>query len=98
MEGVQDLRALQGIQDELVEQGLMKAPPDARLAMKSKAKAVKAATKRKTASPGGVRSPYRLFTSPTGLQILIGRNNRQNDELSTRIANGAHSHCTCDFC
>ena len=30
-------------------------------------------------------------TSITGtrLQVLIGRNNKQNDELSTRVANGA---------
>lgn len=95
MEAVQDFRALQEIQDELVEQGLMKAPTDAKLAAKSKAKAEKAAKKRKTVSPGGSGSPFRLFTSPAGLQILIGRNNRQNDELSTKVANGSH---TFNFC
>lgn len=93
MEAVQDLRALQEIQEELVEQGLMQAPKDAKLAAKSKAKATKSAKKRKNVSPGGAGSPFRLFTSPAGLQILIGRNNRQNDELSTKVANGSHTLC-----
>lgn len=88
MESIEDLKALQGIQDELVQQGLMKAPSDAKLAAKSKAKSQKMTKKRRKASPGGVDSPYRVYTSPSGLQILIGRNNIQNDEISTRVANG----------
>jgi hypothetical protein len=89
--GVQDLRALQEIQDELVEAALMKAPADAELAAKGKAKAEKA--KKKAAkggdAKGGRHGEYREYVAPSGLQILLGRNNKQNDEISTRVANGA---------
>lgn len=87
MENIQDLRALQEMQDEMVEQGLMKAPADAEMAMRSKAQAQKQ-LKRKRPSAGGSDSPYRVFESPSGYQILIGRNHTQNDALSTKIAQG----------
>ena len=32
-------------------------------------------------------SPFRRFTSPSGLTVLVGRNNRDNDRLSMRVAN-----------
>lgn len=85
---VEDLRALQGVQDELVEGGLMKPPADSAMAAKGKAKAGKAKRKGRVA-PGGEHSKFRRFESPSGLQVLIGRNNHQNDELSTRVANSA---------
>lgn len=89
-----DLNALQQVQDELVEGALMKAPEDAAFAAKVRAKADKAKRRSKTKpSPGGAESPFRKFTSPSGLQVLIGRNNKQNDELSMRVANGAPPCC-----
>lgn len=30
--------------------------------------------------------PFRRFVSPGGLEVLLGRNNRENDELSLRVA------------
>lgn len=30
--------------------------------------------------------PFRRFTTPSGLPVLVGRNNRQNDELSIKVA------------
>jgi predicted ribosome quality control (RQC) complex YloA/Tae2 family protein len=91
MEDIKDLRALQEIQDELVEQGLMKAPADAEMAMRSKAMAQKQSKRKRSPAPGGADSPYRVYESPSGFQILIGRNHAQNDALSTRIAQGEHN-------
>jgi hypothetical protein len=100
MEDLQDFRALQEIQDELVGQNMMKAPADLELAAKSRAKAKKQMQKKKTPSPGGADSPYRVYKSPNGFQVLIGRNHTQNDELSTRIAQGVRmqwSKCNLAF-
>lgn len=93
MDDIQDLRALQEVQDEMVEQGLMKAPADAAMAVRSKAQAQKQQLKRKRSpAAGGSDSPYRMYESPSGYQILIGRNHAQNDALSTRIAQGMFNH------
>lgn len=84
---------MQEVQDEMVEQGLMKAPADAVMAMRSKAQAKKHQLKRKRSpAAGGSDSPYRVYESPGGYQILIGRNHAQNDALSTRIAQGVFLH------
>eukprot|EP00798_Chlamydomonas_sp_ICE-L_P021695 gene21695-28718_t len=112
-----DLKALQGVQDDLVQQSYMKPPPEAALAVKWGAKgqkdelvqqsymkpppeaalAVKGAAKgrkaekkknkKQTALGGSGQTGFRVFTSPSDFQVLIGRNNIQNDELSNRIAN-----------
>jgi predicted ribosome quality control (RQC) complex YloA/Tae2 family protein len=37
-------------------------------------------------SPASQTSPHR-FTSPSGYEVLVGRNNRQNDQLTFRLAN-----------
>lgn len=86
-EGIEDLRALQEVQDELVVAGVMQAPSDSALAAKARAKASK--TKRKTRTSLGDSSKFRRFVTPSGKQVLVGRNNRQNDELSMKVANGA---------
>lgn len=88
MNDVQDLRALQEVQDEMVAQGLMKAPADAKIASRSKAQAQKQLKRKRSPSAGGSNSPYRVYSSPSGYQILIGRNHTQNDALSTKIAQG----------
>ncbi|KAK9848333.1 hypothetical protein WJX84_002062 [Apatococcus fuscideae] len=79
-----DLAALQGIQDELVAGRFMKAPADAALAAKGAAKGRKAQKRSGSAAAGLDR--FRRFTSPSGLTVLVGRNNIQNDELSHRVA------------
>ena len=85
------LAALREVQADLVAAGHMKAPPDAALASKSAAKARRAA-KRGGGDGGGKRDvagtgrDYRRYTSPGGLCVLVGRNSRQNDELSCRLA------------
>ncbi len=33
-----------------------------------------------------LKSDYRVFCSPDGFRVLVGKNNRQNDQLTTRIA------------
>ncbi len=72
----------------------MKPPADAQLAAKSAAKAQRAAKRQskragsaaaaaaEAASGGG----FRRFVSPGGYEVLVGRNNKQNDELSLRAA------------
>lgn len=84
---IADLRAIQEIQDEMVAARLMRAPTDAAMIQKGRAKAQKDAKKRRGPTPGGEGTLFRKFEAPSGLQILIGRNNTQNDELSTRVAN-----------
>lgn len=76
-----------------MEAGLIKPPPEASLAVKGAAKGKKATKKAagkavaKGASKGGAAAACRQFTSPSGLQVLVGRNNKQNDVLSLQIAN-----------
>ncbi|KAK9823179.1 hypothetical protein WJX72_000857 [[Myrmecia] bisecta] len=80
-----DLAALQGIQEELVAGGHMKPPKDAALAGKGAAKARKAQKR----SGGGAAVVFRRFTSPSGFEVLVGRNNKQNDELTLKVAQPA---------
>ncbi len=80
------------LQEELVEAGLIKPPPEAALAVKGAAKGKKATKKAagkagKAGSKAGAAAACRQFTSPSGLQVLVGRNNKQNDMLSLQIAN-----------
>lgn len=66
----EDLNTLKEIRDELIQQGYL-ASPDYQPA---------ANPQEDTAS-----QPYR-YTSPSGLDVLVGRNNRQNDQLTFRTA------------
>ena len=94
MDSADDLRALQEVQDEMVDAKLIKPRSDAAFAAKGKTKAAKAAKKKNKGSGVGQTGEFRVYESPSGFQILIGRNNKQNDEVSMRIANGAHwSYC-----
>ncbi|KAK9811184.1 hypothetical protein WJX73_008729 [Symbiochloris irregularis] len=81
-----DLQALRDIQDELVQSGHAKAPTDSAAAAKGAAKGRKAAKRAKGPEKGSGANPFRKFTSPGGLTVLVGRNNRQNDELSHKVA------------
>lgn len=66
----EDLSALQEIRDELIQQNYLDNPEYGNAAP----------NRDDTAS-----QPYRYFT-PNGLEVLIGRNNRQNDQLTFRVA------------
>lgn len=56
-------------QDELVAEGILKAPPDAALALKSATKAKKAIKKGGGASS---LSAFREYVTPAGLQVRWG--------------------------
>lgn len=74
-------------QDEMVQCKVIKPPSDAILAAKATAKGKKA-NKRKT--PGSVNQSaagFRRYVSPGGYEVLVGRNNKQNDVLSHQVAN-----------
>ncbi|MDX2230194.1 MAG: NFACT RNA binding domain-containing protein [Leptolyngbyaceae cyanobacterium bins.349] len=65
-----DLDALQEIRDELVQQNYLEKPDYGG----------------PSAHPDNEASqPYR-YQSPTGFEVLVGRNNRQNDQLTFRTA------------
>ncbi|GFR44448.1 hypothetical protein Agub_g5659, partial [Astrephomene gubernaculifera] len=96
-----DMTALREIQDELVSGKYMKPPPDAALAHKTAARASKAAARAAGKSAKGGKggaggaagvldsasaSSARRFTSPGGFTVLVGRNNKQNDVISSQIA------------
>ncbi|KAA6421415.1 MAG: hypothetical protein FRX49_08692 [Trebouxia sp. A1-2] len=80
-----DLETLRGIQWELVAGKYMRAPSDASLEDKGRAKGKKG-SKRKAGEGASALQGFRKYTSPAGLQVLVGRNNKQNDELTNRVA------------
>jgi len=43
-------------------------------------------TKTAVKTRSGPRPPYRTFTSPAGIRILVGRSARENEQLATRVA------------
>ena len=81
------------LQADLVAGRYMKAPPDAALADKAASKARKAqrrsgggAAAGGGASIAGTQRDFRRYQSPSGFAVLVGRNSRQNDELTCRMA------------
>jgi len=88
----EDVAALRETESELVAGGFMKASLDAALAEKAAGKARKAArrtSKRQKNGAGGNTEEgegYRRYSSPSGFTVLIGRNSKQNDYLTTRMA------------
>ncbi|KAL3139493.1 hypothetical protein ABBQ38_003817 [Trebouxia sp. C0009 RCD-2024] len=81
-EDVDDLITLKGIQEELVGGKYMRAPADASLADKGRAKGKKAIKRAGATALQG----FRKYSSPSDIQVLVGRNNKQNDELTNRVA------------
>lgn len=65
-----DLKALQEIRDELIQQGYLEDPEY---------------RSRSDNSREDASHPY-SYLSPNGLEVLVGRNNRQNDQLTFRTA------------
>jgi predicted ribosome quality control (RQC) complex YloA/Tae2 family protein len=70
-----DLDTLLEIRDELIQQGYLPplpGKPDTKASAKS--------------SKAEAPIDYHRYTTPNGFEVLIGRNNRQNDILSFRVA------------
>jgi hypothetical protein len=87
-EGGDQLEVLREVQAELVAGGYVKAPPDAALAQKAATRA-RRVQRRGGGDQGGERGgcrDFRRYDSPSGFRVLVGRNSRQNDELSCRMA------------
>ena len=77
------------LQADLIGGKYMKAPPDAALADKAASKARKAQKRSGAsgdASIAGTQRDFRRYQSPSGFAVLVGRNSRQNDELTCRMA------------
>eukprot|EP00210_Caulerpa_lentillifera_P004831 g4612.t1 len=72
----EDLTALTEIKDELISGGYMKPPSDHHLSSKSKR------LKKRPPTSDPKSEGFRLFWSPNEFRILIGRSNKQNDEIS----------------
>lgn len=69
-----DLTALLEIREELVQQGYLPEPSGR-------------PQRRSTESPADSRTDFYRYESPRGTVLLVGRNNRQNDQLTFRVAN-----------
>jgi predicted ribosome quality control (RQC) complex YloA/Tae2 family protein len=89
----EDVAALRETESELIAGGFMKASSDAALAEKAAGKARKAAKKASKRQKNGAGrgngedgEGYRRYSTPSGFTVLIGRNSKQNDYLTTRMA------------
>lgn len=80
----EDLYTLMEIRDEMVAGKYMRPPPEAALGAKGASKGRRAQKKGKGKTSEGAPREY---VSPSGFKVLVGRNNKQNDEL-TRSAAG----------
>lgn len=72
----EDLQALTEIKEELIQQSYLPA---------ERQESSKTSASRNERQQNRDSQPYR-YTAPSGVEILIGRNNRQNDILSFRTA------------
>lgn len=66
-----DLETLQEIREELIQQGYLENP--------------EYRDRTQTPQEDSASEPYR-YQTPNGLEVLVGRNNRQNDQLTFRTA------------
>ncbi|GAQ80351.1 hypothetical protein KFL_000520210 [Klebsormidium nitens] len=76
-----DLRVLEEVRDELIEAGYVKpVPTGGPVSGKGKRK--------KSRAPGSadLTANMRKLSSPSGFVVLVGRNSRQNDTLTHRVA------------
>ncbi|CAG9465119.1 unnamed protein product [Pedinophyceae sp. YPF-701] len=87
--GPEDLAALREVLAELRDGGYVKDEEQrvrSQLNLKESKASRKARQKQQGAKSAGGGGGFRQFESPGGLKVLVGRNNRQNDELSMRVA------------
>lgn len=70
---------LVALRNDLVAARVIKPPAAASPAARGAAAAARAAVR--------ARGRFRRFAAPSGAEILVGRNNRENDDLSLRAAN-----------
>ena len=77
---VADLRSLQEVQTELISQNYLKAPVGHPLE--------KGAARKGDAQSGrqGEQMSFRRFQLPQGFEVLVGRNNNQNEQLTFKQA------------
>lgn len=83
LDGPSDLAALREIQADLVEAGFIKPSREAALVQKAASKAKRAI--RRSKEQAGAAAGLRRYITPGGLTVLVGRNSRQNDLLSTKM-------------
>ncbi|AFY73441.1 putative RNA-binding protein, snRNP like protein [Synechococcus sp. PCC 7502] len=76
-----DLKSLQEVHQELVQQGYLTSDRSTHQNIKSQGKNQKSRQKAET-----VLNCHR-FKSPSGFEIWVGRNNYQNDQLTFKLAN-----------
>ena len=83
LEGVADLAALLDVEAELVTEGYIKAQPATANGAGKGGRAAKRTSKKAKQAAGDADS-FRRFVSPSGFTVLIGRNSRQNEELTLK--------------
>jgi predicted ribosome quality control (RQC) complex YloA/Tae2 family protein len=81
-DGTPDLRALGGLLDELRDAGIVRSLAGTR------GKDAQRAGSKTRPKKGIAGERFRRFHSAEGFEILVGRDNRQNDRLSVRYARG----------
>lgn len=81
LESSEDLPSLLEVESVLIAEGYLKAPAGTKPNKGGKNKAQQGNKKAKTAD--AVES-FRQYTSPGGFRVLIGRNSRQNEELTLK--------------
>jgi predicted ribosome quality control (RQC) complex YloA/Tae2 family protein len=89
--GPADLKVLRDILDELNTMGAgvtgsVVPKGESLKANRISGKATRGTNRREQRAQGGAHGPYRSFECPSGYAVLVGRNNRQNDELSLKVA------------
>lgn len=87
LSGTGDKAALREMEDQLAADGYVKPVCSEQIAAKAASKARRAAKRSAKQGGDGERlGSFRQYTSPSGLTVLVGRNSRQNDELTMRKA------------
>lgn len=81
----EDFEAILDIERELVNEKFLRPSTSGIAEKKSKAK-VQKGQKKQSGLSHGVGQSFRTYVSPSGFQVLVGRNSSQNDQLSIRIA------------
>jgi len=77
-------REMTAVQSRL--EALEKSVCDGTFVAKTKTAAGKGAAKKEGRQPKNTRSPFRRFISSDGIEVLVGKGSRDNDELTFKIA------------
>lgn len=79
---IEDLQILEEIKEELIQQKYL---AENRKGLSSAFKAEACKSRQKASNSKDESKPY-IYSTPSGYQVWIGRNNRQNDRLTFRMA------------